>query len=292
MKKKIMVALSAACLMTTIVTGCSQAADKVNHTEDNAQVASQSTTDETKELTGTITLAGSTSMEKLCEALIESFKEEYPNIVVTAEYVGSGAGLESLAAGKVDIGNASRHLKDEEIENGLVENVVSVDGMAIILDADNPVNDISSDELAKLFTGEITNWSVLGGKDEAVIVVGANAGGGTRVSFEEKLDIKDKCQYISELDSAGAILTKVARTPGAIGYVSTVVADKSVKAVAINGILPSEESVKNGSFMFSTPYVMATKGETLNEALQKWFSFIYSDKGKEVIESVGLIATE
>ena len=263
-----------------------------NSTADNStdNTADAAVTDPS-ELSGTVTLAGSTSMEKVCEALSEAFMEEYPNITVTVEYTGSGAGLEALTAGSVDIGDSSRALKDEEIAAGAVQNIVAIDGIAVITDPANTVLDITSDDLTKIYTGEYTNWSELGGADEAIVVIGREAGSGTRGAFEELLKVEDACAYAQELDTTGAVLAKVASTPGAIGYVSLDVVDDSVNALALDGVAATEENILAGGYLLSRPFVMATKGEIAdqNELVQTWFDFIASDAGQTVISNVGLI---
>lgn len=299
MKKKILSLLVAASMMTFGLVGCgstdtgnTDASSDTNQSTDTTTDAS--TSDASSDLSGSISLAGSTSMEKLCEALSESFMEKYPNISVTVEYTGSGAGLESLAAGSIDIGNASRHLKDEETSAGAVENVVAIDGIAVITDKDNEVTDVSAEDLAKIYKGEITNWSELGGQDEAIVVIGREAGSGTRDAFEELLDVADACQYAQELDSTGGVLAKVAATPGAIGYVSLDVVDDTIQTVALDGVAPTEENILAGDYLLSRPFVMATNGEISeqNELVQTWFDYVNSDEGKNVISSVGLIIPE
>ena len=283
MKKKMVAMIMALSVMATGLVGCgSKAADGENTDAAN---------DNTQELSGTLTLAGSTSMEKLCEALSESFMEANPNVTVTVEYTCSGAGLESLAAGSVDIGNSSRHLKDEETKTGAVENVVAIDGIAVITDAKNKVKDISSEDLAKIYKGEISNWSELGGDDEAIVVIGREAGSGTRDAFEELLEVADECAYAQELDSTGAVLAKVAATPGAIGYVSLDVVDDSVLAMALDGVEPTEKEILAGKYLLSRPFVMATKGEVSeqNDLVKAWFDYIKSEEGQNVISGVGLI---
>lgn len=260
---------------------------ETQNTEETAQ-------EETSNLSGTVTLAGSTSMEKVCEALMEGFMEKYPDITVTTEYTGSGAGLESLAAGSVDIGNASRHVKDEEAANGAVENVIALDGIAVIVDKDNTVTDLTSEQLASIYKGEIANWSEIGGKDEAIVVIGRESGSGTRDAFEELNDIKDACNYAQELDSTGAVLAKVSTTPGAIGYVSLDVVDDTVIAAKLNGVDATEENILAGTYVLQRPFVMATKGDiaTQNELVNTWFDYIASEEGQEIISSVGLILPE
>lgn len=302
MKKKLIAAICTAALMTAALTGCGSNATATDTTTDTTQTeaADASATDTTAaedtaaDLSGTISLAGSTSMEKLCEAMSESFMEKYPGITVTVEYTGSGAGLESLASGSVDIGDASRSLKDEEKAAGSVENIVAIDGIAVIEDKDNGVTNVSAEDLAKIYKGEVKNWSELGGKDEAIVVIGREAGSGTRDAFEELLDIADSCAYAQELDSTGAVLAKVASTPGAIGYVSLDVVDDTVTAVSIDGTEPTEEQILAGNYLLSRPFVMATKGEISeqNDLVKTWFDYIASEDGKNVIKQVGLIIPE
>lgn len=240
---------------------------------------------------GSISLAGSTSMEKLCEAMSESYMEANQGVTVTVEYTGSGAGLESLAAGSVDIGNASRGLKDEEKGKGLVENVVAIDGIAVITNTSNAVTDVTTEDLAKIYTGEISNWKDLGGQDEAIVVIGRENGSGTRDAFEEILKVKDSCAYAQELDSTGAVLAKVAATPGSIGYVSLDVVDGSVIGMKLNGVEPSEEQILAGNYVLQRPFVMATKGAIgeQSDLVKDWFEYVTSDEGKAVIKKVGLI---
>ena len=279
MKKRILTMICAVGVMALALTGCGK---------------SNSGKNDSKELSGTLSLAGSTSMEKLCEAMSESFMDVYPDVTVTVEYTGSGAGLESLASGSVDIGNASRHLKDGELSAGSVENVVAIDGIAVITDKKNTVTDISSEDLAKIYRGEIRTWSELGGKEEAIVVIGREAGSGTRDAFEELLGVKDACAYAQELDSTGAVLAKVGSISGAIGYVSLDVVDDFVTAVSIDGIEPTEEKILAGKYLLSRPFVMATKGDLTgqNELVKAWFDYISSDAGKQVIKKVGLIIPE
>lgn len=282
MKKQIVKVVSAAMSALLIVgslAGCGAAAG-------NSAAPQQSTA-----LSGTVSLAGSTSMEKLCEAMSEAFMEAYPDITVTVEYTGSGAGIESLTQGSIDIGNASRGLKDGEKEKGAVENIVAVDGIAVITDKENTVSGLTREQLAAVYTGEVTKWSELGGNDDAIVVIGREAGSGTRGAFEELLGVEDVCSYAQELDSTGAVLAKVASTPGAIGYVSLDVVDDTVTALSLDGAPASEESILAGDYLLSRPFVMATMGEIAeqNELVKTWFSYIASDEGQSVITDLGLI---
>ena len=285
MKRRIIAIMAAVSLMTFGLVGCG------SESPQSADAAEQGKNEESVELNGTIKLAGSTSMEKLCEAMSESFMEKNPGVTVTVEYTGSGAGLESLAAGSVDIGNASRGLKDEEKASGAVENIVAIDGIAVITNKSCSIKDVTSKDLAKIYTGEITDWAELGGEEQPIIVIGREAGSGTRDAFEELLEVKDVCAYAQELDSTGAVLAKVGTTPGAIGYVSLDVVDDTVSGLKIDGVEPTEEEILAGKYMLQRPFVMATKGEISgqNELVQAWFNYINSDDGKEVIKQVGLI---
>ena len=306
---KMVVAAATLTMLAASIMGCgSEAPTDVNDTNsaENTEAVNDSQSDNSTDgqedtaevsyddLSGSITMAGSTSMEKVANALSEAFMEAYPNVTVTAEFTGSGAGLESLAAGSVDIGNASRSLSEDELATGAVENVVAIDGIAVITDVDNTVTGITSEELAKIYKREITNWSELGGQDADIVVIGREAGSGTRGAFEELLEIEDQCQYAQELDSTGAVLAKVAATPGSIGYVSLDVLDGSVLAMKVNDVEPTEENIVAGDYLLSRPFVMATKGEISeqNELVQAWFAYIKSEEGKSVIKKVGLIIPE
>ena len=245
-------------------------------------------------LSGSISMAGSTSMEKLSNALAESFMAKYPGVTVTAEFTGSGAGVEAVAAGSVDIGNASRNLTEEEKAGGVAENIVAIDGIDVVTDPANTASGLTREQLSGIYTGEIKNWKDAGGADQAIVVVGREAGSGTRGAFEELLEIEDQCAYANELDSTGAVMAKVAATPGAIGYVSLDVIDDTVKTLSIDEVEPTVENIKGGSYRLSRPFVMATKGEISeqNETVQALFDYLASDEGKALIESVGLIVTE
>ncbi len=244
-----------------------------------------------KTLSGKISLAVSTSMENLFEAMSESFMEEYPGITVTVEYTGSSAGVESLLQGSVDIGNASRELKAGEKEKGAVENIVAVDGIAVITDKANKVTGLTMKQLTDIYTGRISNWKELGGSDEAIVVIGREAGSGTRGAFEEILKAGDSCRYAQELDSTGGVLAKVASIPGAIGYISLDAINKTVQSLSLDGIQATAKNIAAGSYKLSRPFVMATRGaaSSQNDLVRTWFSYLKSEKGRSVISGVGLI---
>ena len=248
----------------------------------------------TADLSGSISMVGSTSMEKLANALSEAFMEEYPEVTVTAEFVGSGAGIEAVTNGTADIGNSSRSLKDEEKAAGVVENIVAIDGIAVCVDPANEVADLTKEQLTNIYNGTITNWKEVGGADEPIIVIGREAGSGTRGAFEELVDLQDACKYANELDSTGAVIAKVASTPGAIGYASLDALDDSVKALSLEGVEATAENIKAGNYFLSRPFVMATKGEISeqNDLVQAWFDFVLGDEGQQVASEVGLITVK
>ena len=263
--------------------------------ESTVAASSEATPAETTaDLSGSISMVGSTSMEKLANALSEAFMEEYPDVTVTAEFVGSGAGIEAVTNGTADIGNSSRSLKDEEKAAGVVENVVAIDGIAVCVDPANEVADLTKEQLTNIYNGTITNWKEVGGADEPIIVIGREAGSGTRGAFEELVDLKDACKYANELDSTGAVIAKVASTPGAIGYASLDALDDSVKALSLEGVEATAENIKAGNYFLSRPFVMATKGEVSeqNDLVQAWFDFVLGDEGQQVASEVGLITVK
>ena len=278
--KKLLVLATAATMMTAAFTGCGSSSDGADNNADTSADKGASN----ENLSGSLSLAGSTSMEKLCEALKESFMEKNPGVTVTVEYTGSGSGIESVTAGSVDIGDSSRALTDDEKANGVEENIVAIDGIAV-------VTELTSDDLKKIYTGEISNWKDLGGKDEAIVAIGREAASGTRGAFEELLDVKDQCKYAQELDSTGAVLAKVGSTPGAIGYVSLDVLDDTVTAMKIDGVEATEKNIVAGKYLLSRPFVMATKGkiDEQNDIVKAWFDYVNSDEGQAVIKKVGLI---
>ena len=249
---------------------------------------SNSTSDD---ISGKVSLNGSTSMEKFVNALSEGIKEKYPNLQLEAQFTGSGAGLEAVASKTTDIGDSSRALTDEEKAKGLEENIVAIDGIATITNKSNKVTNLTKDQLAKIYTGQITNWKDLGGQDEAIVVIGREAGSGTRGAFEELLGIEDQCQYAQELNETGAVLAKVAKTSGSISYVSLDVLDDTVSPLQLDGVEPSEKTVKDGSYALQRPFVMATNGKISEQSkqVQAVFDFINSDDGQKIIKKVGLV---
>ncbi len=291
---KVMALIGACVLAMGGLTACGS--DNTDAQSSTGETQNQTTSSEAvqDDLSGSIQMVGSTSMEKFANALSEVFMEKYPDVNVTAEFVGSGAGIEAVNNGTADIGNSSRNLKDEEKTAGAVENIVAIDGIAVCVDPTNSVTGLTKDQLTNIYNGTIANWSEVGGADAPIVVVGREAGSGTRGAFEELLGLEDACVYANELDSTGAVMAKVAATPGAIGYVSLDALNDSVVALALDGVEATAENIKAGNYFLSRPFVMATKGEISeqSELVQAWFEFVYSAEGQEVAANVGLITVE
>ncbi len=279
---------------TTNTAKPANTAAEADRKEEAKPTQASAPTEETKELSGTLTMVGSTSMEKLANAAAEAFMMKYPDTTVTAEFPGSSAGVEAVLAGNSDIGNASRNLKDEEKASGAVENIVAIDGIAVIMDKANTVADLSKEQLTKIYTGEIKNWSEVGGANLPIVVIGREAGSGTRGAFEELLKIEDKCVYSNEINSTGGVMAKVASTPGSIGYVSLDILDDSVTTAKLEGVEPTPDNIKAGNYFLSRPFVMATVGEISEQSklVQAFFEFLKSEEGKELISNTGLITVD
>ena len=305
---KVMAMIGSAVMAAGMLAGCGNSgaaattAAPATTAEQTTEAKAEETTKEVAteaksadaDLSGSISMVGSTSMEKFANALSEAFMEKYPKVTVTAEFVGSGAGIEAVSNGTADIGNSSRNLKDEEKAAGVVENVVAIDGIAVCVDPANEVADLTKEQLTNIYNGTVTNWKEVGGADEPIIVIGREAGSGTRGAFEELVDLVDGCKYANELDSTGAVIAKVASTPGAIGYASLDALDDSVKALSLEGVEATAENIKAGNYFLSRPFVMATKGEISeqNDLVQAWFDFVLGDEGQQVASEVGLITVK
>lgn len=232
---------------------------------------------------------GSTSMNKVIGALGEAFEAD-TGITVTYNATGSGAGIQAVQEGRCDIGLASRNLKDEEKAKGLEGTILAYDGIAIIVNPNNPVSDLDVETIAKIYTGEIKNWKEVGGNDAEIVLIGREAGSGTRDGFESITDTEDKCQYRQELTSTGDVITTVASNPGAIGYASLASVKDTVKALTVGGVAPSEETIKDGSYVVQRPFVLVTKKDAkLTESAQKFFDYITSEAANEIISSAGVV---
>lgn len=232
---------------------------------------------------------GSTSMSKVIGALSETFQAD-TGITVTYNATGSGSGIQAVEEGRCDIGLSSRSLKDSEKAKGLEETILALDGIAIIVNPQNSVKDLSLETVAKIYTGEIGNWSEVGGNDAEIVLIGREAGSGTRDGFESITDTKDACKYRQELTSTGDVITTVASNPSAIGYASLASIKDTVKALTINGVVPSEATVKDGSYVVQRPFVLVTKkGTALSESAQKFFDYITSEAANGVISAAGAV---
>ena len=241
-------------------------------------------------LSGKVATDGSTSMEKVIGALKETFEGENKGVEVTYNPTGSSAGITAVAEGRCDIGLSSRNLKDSEIEQGLTGTVLAYDGIAVIINPENTVEDLTVEQIAAIYTGEITNWSEVGGIDAEIVLVGRDASSGTRSGFEEIVGVEDACQYRQELTSNGDVLTTVASNPGAIGYASVATVKDTVKALKVNGVAPTNDSVKDGSYAIQRPFVLVTKADTeLTGAAKAFFDFITSSDANEVITAAGVV---
>ena len=237
----------------------------------------------------TVTTDGSTSMEKVIGTLAEAFQQK-EGITVTYNPTGSGTGIQAVSEGRCDIGLSSRALKDEEKQT-LTETVVALDGIAMIVHPDNPVSDLSVAQIAGIYTGKITNWSALGGSDAAIVLIGREAGSGTRDGFESITGTADKCQYRQELTSTGDVITTVSQNPNAIGYASLASLKDSVKALTVGGVAPTEDTVKDGSYVVQRPFVLVTKdGAALSETAQKFFDYATSADAADIIAKAGAVA--
>ena len=243
-----------------------------------------------EKLSGTVSTDGSTSMEKVIGALGEAFMEANSDVTFTYNPTGSSAGIQAVQEGRCDIGLSSRGLKDEEKASGLTETVLAYDGIAMIVNPENTVEDLTLAQIADIYTGKITNWSEVGGDDAEIVLIGREAGSGTRSGFEEIVEVKDACKYRQELSSTGDVITTVAQNPGAIGYASLASVKDTVKAVKVGGVTPSEATVKDGTYAIQRPFVLATKTDTkLNDAAQAFFDYMTSPAANDVITAAGVV---
>ncbi len=287
MKKLTCLGLSLA-LALGLFTGCGS-----SNQDQGSGSGSQSNTNgsSTVELSGTVNTDGSTSMESVVKALGEAFMELNPGVTVNYSGTGSGTGIQSTIDGTCDLGLSSRALKDEEKQNGAVENIVALDGVAVVINPANGVEDLTVEQIAQIFTGEITNWSEVGGTDGEIAVFGREAGSGTRGAFEEIVGVEDTCKYTNEYSSTGDVIGNVASNPNAIGYASLSAVNDTVKAVKVNGVAPSEDTVKDGSYEIQRPFVMVTKeGAELSEATQAFLDFAMSADAADIIAAAGAVS--
>jgi len=291
MKKVISIALIA--MLVVAMAGCSQsqpAATTAAPAETAAQTTAAPQTEAPAALSGTVATDGSTSMEKVIGALGEAFMEANSGVNFTYNPTGSGSGITAVSEGRCDIGLSSRALKDSEVESGLVGTVLAYDGIAVIVNPANTVEDLDIEIIAKIYTGEITNWSEVGGADAEIVLVGREAGSGTRSGFEELTETVDKCKYRQELTSTGDVITAVAQNPDAIGYASLASVKDSVKALKVAGVTPSEETVKDGSYLIQRPFVLVTKeGVALSPVAQAFFDYATKGQANDIITASGVV---
>lgn len=291
MKRIVSIAL---CLVLALsLAACGQTAAPAATTAPAASAAPATeapATTAAAKLSGTVATDGSTSMEKVIGALGEAFMEANPDTTFTYNPTGSGSGIQAVQEGRCDIGLSSRALKDAEKEAGLTETVLAYDGIAMIVNPANPVEDLSLEQIADIYTGKITNWSEVGGNDSQIVLIGREAGSGTRGGFEEIVGVVDACQYRQELSSTGDVITTVAQNPDAIGYASLAAVKDTVKALKVAGVTPTEATVKDGTYTIQRPFVLATKtGEKLNDVAQAFFDYVTSADAREIITAAGAV---
>ena len=287
MKKILAFALSAV-MALALLAGCGNQTDNNSSNNDNGGDASDTPA---ASVSGTVSTDGSTSMEKVIGALSESYMAANKDVTVNYNPTGSGAGITAVQEGTCDIGLSSRALKDEEKAAGLKETVLAYDGIAIIVHPDNPVSDLSIEQIAKLYTGEITNWKDVGGSDAEVVLIGREAASGTRDGVESITGTKDACQYRQELTSTGDVITAVSQNPDAIGYASLASVKDTVKALNVGGVTPSEATVKDGSYLVQRPFVLVTvEGKDLSPAAQAFFDYALSADAASIISAAGAVA--
>ena len=283
MKKFIALALTLVMALSLVACGNSNSDNSGDNAADNNGGDAA--------ITGTVSTDGSTSMEKVIGALSESFMAANGGVTVNYNPTGSGSGITAVQEGTCDIGLSSRALKDEEKAAGLKETILAYDGIAIIVHPDNPVSDLTLEQIAKLYTGEITNWKDVGGNDAEVVLIGREAASGTRDGFESITGTKDACQYRQELTSTGDVITAVSQNPDAIGYASLASVKDTVKALNVGGVTPSEATVKDGSYLVQRPFVLVTvEGKALSPAAQAFFDYALSADAASIISAAGAVA--
>jgi len=276
--KKIGVVAFTVIMAMSALTACSQ-----KSSENNSNAGSMS-------VSGNVSTNGSTSMEEVIGTLGEAFEMDNKDVTFTYNPTGSGSGIQAVLDKRCDIGLSSRNLKEEEKAKGLKETVLAYDGIAIIVNSQNPVSDLKLEDIAKIYTGEITNWKDVGGNDSEIVLIGREAGSGTRDGFESITKTEDKCQYRQELTSTGDVITTVSGNPNAIGYASMAAVNKNVKALKVDGVVLDEENIKNGTYKVQRSFILVTKDKTpLSDTAQKFFDFATSSEASALISSTGVV---
>ena len=290
--KKLIVLTLVALMALTMMVGCgTEEAPADEATAAPATAAPAEETPAAEELSGTVNVNGSTSMGDVIAALTEGFNEINPDVQINYTGSGSGAGIEGVLAGTCDLGLSSRALSEDEKGQGAVENIIAKDGVAIVINPENTVADLTTEQIAAIYTGEITNWSEVGGPDAEIAVLGRDSASGTRSAFEEILGIVDSCVYLNEYSSTGDVIGNVASNPNAIGYASLSAVDDSVVAVAVNGVTPTEETVADGSFAIQRPFVIVTvEGTELSPAAQAFLDYAMSAEVADIIAAAGAVS--
>ena len=296
--KKFLALLMAATLMMAVLAGCggtnnggNNAAGNTTNNSTTENTGAEDNTGDTVALSGTVNTDGSTSMKDVMGVLIETYGEIQKDVTVNYSGTGSGAGIEAVLAGNVDIGLSSRALKAEEEEKGAVGHVVALDGVAIVVNPASGVEDLTVEQIAQIFKGEITNWSELGGEDAEIAVLGREDGSGTRSAFEEIVGVDGECKYTNEYSSTGDVIGNVASNPNAIGYASLSAVDETVKAVKVGGVECSEATIKDGSYEIQRPFLMVTmEGAELSPAAEDFLSYATSADVAEYIAAAGAVA--
>lgn len=289
--KKLASLITVLVIAFTLLAGCNSSTSGSSgapETTTNATAPSANTSENTTKLSGTISTNGSTSMEKVIASLIEAFTAENPGVIITYDATGSGAGITATAEGTADIGLSSRKLKDSE--TGLDATVIALDGIAVVINNSNSVSDLTLEQIAGLFKGEITNWSEVGGKDSPVAVIGREAGSGTRDGFESIAGVAEECIYDQELTSTGAVITAVSANQYAIGYASLSAVSSQVKSVTVGGVQCTESTVLDGTYAIQRPFIMVTlSGKELSEAAKAFIQFAQNDEATEIIANAGAV---
>ena len=294
MKKRTLALLLSAALCVGMLAGCGGGTTPATDSPaaNTESQAPESESPAAEQITGTVNTNGSTSMESVMGYLMEGFAEVQPGVTINYTGSGSGAGVTGAQDGTCDIGLASRALKDEEKAGGLTETIVALDGIAVIVNAENSVTDLSLDEIAAIYTGEVTDWSAHGSEAGAIAVIGRESGSGTRDGFESITGTEDTCVLAQELNSTGAVIEAVRTTPGAIGYasLSAVEGQEGITVLTVDGVAPSEATVLDGTYQIQRPFVFATRtDEALSEAAQAFFDWATSEEANSLIEGAGAV---
>ena len=280
--KKLLTVILAGALSLALLAGCGSSG---NNAASSASSASGG------ELTGSVATDGSTSMKSVIGALGEAFQNANSGVTFTYNPTGSGSGIQAVSEGRCDIGLASRSLKDDEKSSGLTETVLAYDGIAMVVSPENPVSDLTLQQIADIYTGKITNWKDVGGNDAEIVLIGREAGSGTRDGFESITGTEEACQYRQELTSTGDVIATVSQNPNAIGYASLSAVQDTVKALSVGGVAPSEDTVKDGTYVIQRPFVLVTKdGVTLSPAAQAFLDYALSAEAAPIIAQAGAVA--